>query len=243
LRERSYYDWGYYDSLFENAYMLTVLSDSSVRRLIVEFAVDDIVMILQEPALEKIEVMEVLSFLKSTPDEVALICRVQFKDPAAKVEDVFSGRFEEVQVLEHEKGGFVCFFREKRPGGPAGISPMGIGGYLSVPYEVSDGRLRATFLGSAKEVRGILGSIERVGVRYKVISLMDAKFSQDSPLARLTEKQRRVILSAFNLGYYDVPRKVSSEELAKRLKIREPTLVMHRRKAERRLLAALVGES
>jgi predicted DNA binding protein len=36
---------------------------------------------------------------------------------------------------------------------------------------------------------------------------------------------------------------VSSEGLAKRLNIREATLVMHRRKAERRLLAALVRES
>jgi len=52
-----------------------------------------------------------------------------------------------------------------------------------------------------------------------------------------------VILSAFNLGYYDVPRRVDSQELAKRLSIREQSLVMHRRKAERRLLAALVGET
>jgi predicted DNA binding protein len=52
-----------------------------------------------------------------------------------------------------------------------------------------------------------------------------------------------VIMSAFNLGYYDVPRRVSSEELAKRLNMREPTLVLHRRKAERRLLASLIRDS
>jgi predicted DNA binding protein len=114
---------------------------------------------------------------------------------------------------------------------------------MSIPYEINDGQMKATFLGSAKEMRAILDSFERGAMHYRVLSLSDARFSPDSPLSHLTEKQRRVILSAFNLGYYDVPRRVSSEGLAERLNIREPTLVMHRRKAERRLLAALVGES
>jgi hypothetical protein len=40
-----------------------------VRRLIVEFAVSDLVTKLQDLALEKIKSSEVLSFLKSAPDE------------------------------------------------------------------------------------------------------------------------------------------------------------------------------
>jgi hypothetical protein len=214
-----------------------------VRRLIVEFAVSDLGTKVQDLSLEKIESLEVLSFLKSTPEEVALICRVRFKDPTAKIEDVFSGKFDELQVLEHEGADYVCFFKQRRPGAPAGVSPLVIGGYLSIPYEINGGLVKATFLGSAIEVRGVLDSFEKAALHYRVLSLTDARFSQDSPLSHLTEKQRRVILSAFNLGYYDVPRRVSSEGLAKRLNIREATLVMHRRKAERRLLAALVRES
>ncbi|MDA4116800.1 MAG: helix-turn-helix domain-containing protein [Thaumarchaeota archaeon] len=194
-------------------------------------------------SLEKIESLEVLSFLKSTPDEVALICKVRFKVPATRVEDVFADKFEEMQVLEQDGADYTCFFKERRPSLPSGGSPIAAGGYLSIPYEIKDGRIKATFLGSAKEVRGVLDSLEKAALRYKVLSLTDARFSPDSPLSRLTEKQRKVILSAFNLGYYDVPRRVSSEGLARRLNIREPTLVMHRRKAERRLLAALVRES
>jgi hypothetical protein len=223
--------------------MPTMLSGSSVRRLIVELAVSDVARIVQDASFEKIKSLEVLSFLRGTPDEIALICKVRFNDPATKVEDVFTDKFEEVQLLEKVEWGFICFFRQRRPGGPSRVSPLLTGGYLSVPYEISDGRLKATFLGSAKEVRRVLDSLENAALRYRVLSLTDAKFSPDSPLSRLTEKQRKVILSAFNLGYYDVPRRVSSEGLAKRLNIREPTLVMHRRKAERRLLAALVGES
>jgi predicted DNA binding protein len=213
-----------------------------VRRLTVEFSVADIARILNEPSVEKIRSMEVLTFLKGTPEEVALICRVRFKDPATNVNEVFGESFEEVQVLERDGESVTCFFRQKRSPWRSGTSPLGSGGYLSVPYEIDDGRLRGTFLGTAKDVREILERIDRIGVRYKVVSLLDAKFSPDSPLVGLTEMQRRVILSAFKLGYYDVPRRVSSQELAEKLDIREPTLVIHRRKAERRLLAALVRE-
>jgi HTH DNA binding domain len=214
-----------------------------VRRLIVEFAVSDVVRIVQDASLEKIKSLEVLSFLKSTPDEIALICKVQLKDPATKIEEVFAGKFEEFQLLEQEGRDYTCFFKQKRPGGPSRVSPLISGGYLSVPYEIDDGQMKATFLGNGKEVRAFLDAFEKTGLHYSVLSLTDAKFSADSPLSYLTEKQRRVILSAFNLGYYDVPRRVSSEGLAKRLNIREPTFVMHRRKAERRLIAALVRKS
>ncbi len=48
-------------------------------------------------------------------------------------------------------------------------------------------------------------------MKLKVVSLMDAKFSPSSPLQRLTEKQRDVLIKAYKLGYYDRPRKISSE--------------------------------
>ena len=62
------------------------------------------------------------------------------------------------------------------------------------------------------------------------------------PLVHLTDKQRRVIVSVFNLGYYDIPRRIGSRELARRLNIRSPTLVMHRRKAERQILSAIINK-
>lgn len=70
---------------------------------------------------------------------------------------------------------------------------------------------------------------------------MDAKFSKDSPLSRLTEKQRKVLVTAYRLGYYDEPRRISSLELAKRLRVNSSTLINHRRRAERHLLAELIG--
>jgi predicted DNA binding protein len=39
-----------------------------------------------------------------------------------------------------------------------------------------------------------------------------------------------------------MPRRISSRGLAKRLELRSSTLIEHRRKAERRLLAEILGE-
>ena len=81
--------------------------------------------------------------------------------------------------------------------------------------------------------------IDELGIRYRVVLLADANFSPISPLNRLTEKQREVLMAAYRLGYYDIPRKITSEELAKRLGIVDSTVVEHLRKAELRLMAQL----
>jgi predicted DNA binding protein len=61
-------------------------------------------------------------------------------------------------------------------------------------------------------------------------------------LNALTEKQRRVLTTAYRLGYYNLPREIDSERLAKRLNLKRSTLVVHRRKAELRILANLLKE-
>ena len=75
-----------------------------------------------------------------------------------------------------------------------------------------------------------------------MLSLADAKFSLDSPVNCLTEKQQEAIALAFRLGYFDTPRKISVDELAKKLGFASSTLAVHLRRAERRLLAEMLAE-
>jgi predicted DNA binding protein len=75
-----------------------------------------------------------------------------------------------------------------------------------------------------------------------VVSLTDAKFPSNSPIGRLTDKQRRVLLTAYKLGYYDVPRRITAEKLARKLNLVKSTFSAHVRKAERRLLAEMLSE-
>jgi predicted DNA binding protein len=49
------------------------------------------------------------------------------------------------------------------------------------------------------------------------------------------------LIAAFKQGYYDLPRKINSEQLAKKLDLVSSTLVEHLRKAERRLLTGMIA--
>lgn len=193
---------------------------------------------------ERIRSIEVLSFLKSTPQEVVEICRVQLSDPATRLNEVFNHPSEEISVLHEEGPGvYVCFYRRRPIKRLMSMVSSVPGGYLSVPYEVRDGMLRITLLGNTRSIRVFLTSLQKAKLHPKIVSLTDANFGPASPLDHLTEKQKTVLVNAFKHGYYDVPRRIGSEALAEKLSIREPTLVIHRRKAERKLLAHILGIS
>ena len=72
--------------------------------------------------------------------------------------------------------------------------------------------------------------------------MTEANFSPDSPLSKLTEKQREVLIAAYNHGYYEIPR-INSQNLAEKLNIGSSTLVEHLRKPEHRLLIQILAEA
>jgi len=76
-----------------------------MRRLIVEISVRDFNQLDPEDPdlLQDVKSMEVLHFLRSDHQEVALIARVEFNKPDVSIEDVFPDDVVEVQILEHEK--------------------------------------------------------------------------------------------------------------------------------------------
>ncbi len=84
--------------------------------------------------------------------------------------------------------------------------------------------------------------MERAKLRYKILSQTDAKFAAESPLSKLTDKQRTILLSAYNLGYYDIPRRFDSEHLAQKLNLGKSTVAEHLRKAEQRLIAEAISQ-
>ena len=53
---------------------------------------------------------------------------------------------------------------------------------------------------------------------------------------RLTQKQEFFIKKAVELGFYDIPRKINVEKLARRLNISPSTLAEHLRKAEGKIV-------
>jgi hypothetical protein len=208
-----------------------------MRRLVYEVYIGQ--RFLAGPLSQNVKSVEVLNILRHDRTEVSVICRVEFKDLSSRSRNLFDDNKAEIHLLEKEKKGVYTFFvKRKLPNPPKGINPRSV--YLSVPWRVENGTGTATLLGNAEQIRGMLKGLQKGGISYKVISLTDAKFSSSSLVSLLTSKQRKALTTAFNLGYYDLPRRIGSDELSRKLGISNPTFVAHRRKAERQLLAEIL---
>jgi len=229
-----------------------------LRRLAIEFPVGALGRFGETTQFEKIKWMEVLHFLELNR-EVAVIVRVEFKEPGTKMEDLVhedERRISHLELLQREKNGVCTYFMrmktEQDSGSDhgkvvvkTGVLRTGVqrtGGYLSTPYEISEGKARATYLGDTKQMRRFLQSVDNLGVPYRVVSIEDARFSWKTLLDRLTAKQRRILVLAYRLGYYDVPKKVGVEQLARTAHLAPSTLDVGLRRGERRLLASVLSE-
>lgn len=58
-------------------------------------------------------------------------------------------------------------------------------------------------------------------------------------MPKLSEKQKQVIETAVQKGYYNFPRKINLDGLAKNLKLSKPTVQQHLRTAEKKLVPFL----
>ena len=112
-----------------------------------------------------------------------------------------------------------------------------------VGFLFKDSRLRFTMVGTQKQVKQILDRAEGSGLRYRVVSLTDADFGTHAPINRLTPKQRRILTLAYELGYFEVPKKINSIELAARLNLTDATVVEHLGKAKKRLLGEILDKA
>ena len=179
----------------------------------------------------------------------AAICRVRLRGDNPTPEDALQeirqlhGKSAEVQILDQEdERTYSCFVKVRMRRNPLGRAARTISGCVTTPLELKDGRLRLMFLGSAMEIQLLMSDLKKGGAHYRVVRIDDARFSADSLLNQLTERQRKVLLTAFGQGYYDRPRRIDTSRLARGLGVSSSTFVAHRIKAERRLIAAALKQ-
>lgn len=221
-----------------------------MKRLTLEFPYQELWDRLFGPNQDRVEVLEATKSLKCDFEGLAVICRIRFKDKRMKPADLIGkGAIRSVETLyEHGDGSLVVFIqgtpvvhaprelRRRDPNVPRpGLVSAGPPEFLDVD------RMKVQFLCRDEEVPRILDFYEKTKLPHRLVEISSLQSASESDLSRLTAKQRQALLAAYSLGYYDVPRKTSSEELAKRLKLGTSTYAEHLRKAERALLASILS--
>ena len=221
-----------------------------MKRLTLEFPYQELWARLFGPNYNRIEILEAVKSLKCDFEGLAVICRIRFKDKRMSAGDlVGKGAIRSVETLFKDKDGSLTVFIEGRPVVHAPRELRGRDPNVLRPGLVAEGppefvdvdRMRVRFLCRDEEVPKILDFYEKSKVSHRLLEIARLQSASGSDLSRLTARQRQALLAAYNLGYYDVPRKISSEELAKRLKLGTSTYAEHLRKAERRLLSGVLS--
>ncbi|MGC2289261.1 MAG: helix-turn-helix domain-containing protein [Thermoplasmata archaeon] len=113
------------------------------------------------------------------------------------------------------------------------------GGAMYPAFELTPENWRITVVGSNYQMREFLAELRNLKMHYKVLSVEDTDLQRPSPVSRveiLTPKQREALVAAYRSGYYDIPKRADSADVAKALARGKSTTLEHLRKAEKRLL-------
>jgi DNA-binding CsgD family transcriptional regulator len=110
---------------------------------------------------------------------------------------------------------------------------------IDLPVTFMSRGLRLSVIGTSPMVKhamehlpdGVACSVERLG----------ATSADRRLLATLTDRQREVIETAFELGYYEIPRRATHADIAVALDLSGSTVDEHLRKTETRLMEQLLS--
>jgi len=101
--------------------------------------------------------------------------------------------------------------------------------------KVDDVGATVSLTGDQETIAAAVAAYETAGVSTDLQKL-GAYEGREEPLDDLTDRQREVVETAYEMGYYDVPRSTSTEAVADRLDVDPSTVAEHLQRAERNLI-------
>jgi DNA-binding CsgD family transcriptional regulator len=163
------------------------------------------------------------------------------------IEDLLMGKglLTNIELLYKEKDGSLVVFIEGRscvPKPPKDIKQPKM--LMARPPDFLDvNRMKVEMIGKENEIKKLVHYANKWGDNsFRILGLTSIDTKGETLLSRLTTRQRQILLTAYALGYYDVPRRISSDELSKHLNIDKSTIVEHLRKAERKVVGSIIAE-
>jgi DNA-binding CsgD family transcriptional regulator len=193
----------------------------------------------------KVQVLEAFKCFKCDPQGLIIISRIRLKDKKITLKQLLQGNglLKNIELLYKEKDGSIVVFIEGKPCVSTPPKDAQFDVLSSHPPEFLDkDKMKIEVVGKEREIQKFLRySTTLKNLPSKLLGLTVLQPRPESYLSRLTLKQRQAMITAYGLGYYDVPRRVSSEEVARHLDVDKSTFVEHLRKAERKLVAEVIA--
>lgn len=219
------------------------MTDLKILRL--NYNPPDILEMGLEKIFEKVEEVTIIKPLMQTFERFILVCEVIWKkDPDfeflkdVKIVDranvistdgnrslvMVTGKFPEIytDVIRKFFDTFNCF--------------------MEFPAMFTKKALTGSIVGTKEDINRFLVFAEAWGATYEVISIRNYQPGIEGALSDLTPKQFQSLEIAVRKGYFDIPRRISSRELASEMGVSHATVLEHIKKGQREIFHALFKE-
>lgn len=88
---------------------------------------------------------------------------------------------------------------------------------IDFPVRLSEGVAIWKLMATRKKINDLLLQFEEKGINFSLLRIMNSDYSIDDNENKLNPEESRVIRKAIKLGFFDIPRRISLEELANQL--------------------------
>jgi len=112
--------------------------------------------------------------------------------------------------------------------------------YALKPPTIDGNLVRMSAVAEESTIKWLLTGLKEMNIRFKINHLGDFKPRNESALLQLTMQQSRILRLAHTMGYYDIPRRTSTEGLARILGMDKGTVGDHLRRAEKHVFDDLL---
>jgi hypothetical protein len=214
-----------------------------MRRLILEVRSDEIR--LPDPSVQSVELLHLLD---ATVENYAAIWRIRLRKisrprsnrrrgPAATQREIL-GTEADGSLIVYSKGRHSAWIREQ-----IARKVDSSGTYIDRLFNLERGKITMGLAGSSPNLRAFLKELARQGIPHKVLWLGKADLPESGPLSRLTVPQRKLIGTAYSLGYYAIPRQIDISGLSRAVGLARATVDVHLRRAEAKLVAEALADT
>lgn len=111
------------------------------------------------------------------------------------------------------------------------------GCFLNTAISLPDGRIRWDLEGpNSNSIYALVEKIRLLGCEAEIVDISEIRRRSD-----LTPSQERVLRVAYEVGYFDIPKKITLDDLASKLDMSKSTLDVMLRRAEKKVVESHFG--
>jgi hypothetical protein len=205
---------------------------------------------IRDAALEEMGIGELLALTREATivDFEELACHGTSSVVRAEVESRYDesrlSALEYVDNWEHvaeTDAGHVYVITFRAPDLPASLADRSEELVGTCDPRLDDESATMSLVGPQEAISATLRDYEATGASPDLRKL-GAYEGADRPLDELTDRQREVLETAYDMGYFEVPRAAAAEDIAAELDLDDSTVVEHLQRAERNLLEQFLGD-